>query len=54
MEGGVEIYKERNGGQKFCVRSRKKNIYLIFCWKIKIPLLEEIKFDLVIQNVYEQ
>jgi hypothetical protein len=29
------------------------NIYLIFCWKNNIPLLEKIKFDLVIHNVYE-
>jgi hypothetical protein len=30
-----------------------ENIYLVFCWKNMIPLLEKNKFDVVIHNVYE-
>jgi hypothetical protein len=53
--GSLQVYKflERNSIVKTINISTNENIYLIFFWKNKIPLLEKIKFDPVIHNVYE-
>jgi len=53
--GSLEVYKflEQNSIIKVLNTYTNKNVYLIFCWKNKITMLEKIKFDIVTHNFYE-